>query len=75
MKICPILKAGTMVKNISASKGVKPGIISTHSDELRHESPECMGNKCEWYGAGCPAHSKIYWLWGTYSPRKGVNNV
>lgn len=54
--ICPILKAGTMIQAISVERQVRLNVVSTHSDHLRHESAECMGEECEWYDKGCPAH-------------------
>lgn len=50
-KICPILMAGTMISNIYAFEA--KGIKDTH---LFYESVRCMGEKCEWFDNGCPAH-------------------
>ncbi|KKM76241.1 hypothetical protein LCGC14_1382190 [marine sediment metagenome] len=45
---CPILKAGTMIKSYEKS---------LHFEALTHyESAECMGDNCEWFEHGCPAH-------------------
>ena len=54
MKTCPILKAGTM------EEGMETAIPA-------YERTECMGEKCEWYGNGCPAH-QVYTGYGGKTP-------
>lgn len=48
-KICPILMAGTMISNIDVIEVMK-------GHHLYYESVRCMGEKCEWFENGCPAH-------------------
>lgn len=47
-KICPILMAGTMISNIYR--------VGPKEHHLFYESVRCMGEKCEWFENGCPAH-------------------
>lgn len=49
-KICPILKAGTMLTRIHTETG------RTTVHDIYSDFPNCMGEDCEWYYRGCPAH-------------------
>lgn len=51
--ICPILKAGAMITRIQTETN-----RSTIHDVYR-ESAQCMREKCEWYGHGCPAYPEV----------------
>ena len=51
MKICPVLKAGTMLKaQLLESSGLQ-------RRTFLFESPECMGVICAW--ETCPAYPKV----------------
>lgn len=50
MKRCPILKAGTMVTQIHTTTG------HTTVHTVYHDYPGCMGEDCEWFENGFPAH-------------------
>ncbi len=63
MKTCPILKAGVMVTMIYTETS------HTTVHKVHHESPGCIGDKCEWYGYGCPAHPKYSGYAGKTPPR------
>ena len=54
--ICPILKAGTMIKSYEKTFTVGPGMGGSRHNDLQHESAECIGEDCEWFEHGCPAH-------------------
>lgn len=49
-KTCPILKAGTMINAVhtETSRTTVHNVYSTY--------PICIGEECEWYYHGCPAH-------------------
>ena len=50
-KICPVLKAGTMLKaQLLESSGLQ-------RRTFLFESPECMGASCAW--ETCPAYPKV----------------
>ena len=51
-KICPILMAGAMITEIHT----QTGHTTTHN--VLHEPALCIGDKCEWFKNGCPAHPK-----------------
>jgi len=59
MKTCPILKAGTMTESIMVEKQVAPSTVSTHSITVTRKAAECMGEECEWFDNGCPAHQGL----------------
>jgi len=50
MKTCPILKAGTMLNRIQTQTN-KTTVSSIYSKDAK-----CMGEECEWFEHGCPAH-------------------
>ena len=55
-KVCPILQAGRMLKNLSTrrSYGVKGD--ADFNAEAGHETSSCLKEQCEWYENGCPAY-------------------
>ena len=55
-KLCPILKAGIMVTGYEHTFSVGPGMGGSQHNQLTHESAQCMGEECEWFECGCPAH-------------------
>ena len=54
--ICPILQSGLMLKAVTLRR-YGGGVYSEYHAPLQAEkSAECMGDECEWYQQGCPAH-------------------
>lgn len=45
-KVCPILTAGSITKNSDTVKG----IVTVYT------GIDCMRERCEWYGQGCPRY-------------------
>ena len=54
--ICPILKSGTMIVSYEKTFSVGGGMGGSRHNTIQHESAECIGEQCEWFGHGCPAH-------------------
>jgi len=52
-KICPILMAGAMIDEIHTQTD------HTTVHRVYHDSVLCLGDKCEWYDNGCPAHPRL----------------
>lgn len=52
-KICPILMAGAMVRCIDSD------VERPTRYHLFHEPVICLGDKCEWFDNGCPAHPSV----------------
>jgi len=57
MKWCPILKAGTLLVALSSTSNYPiAGEIKLPYVNAIMGDAQCVGNKCEWYENGCPAH-------------------
>lgn len=52
-KICPILMAGAMIYEIHTQTD------HTTRHKVYHDSVLCLGDKCEWFDNGCPAHPRL----------------
>jgi len=52
-KICPILMAGAMIDEIHTQTD------HTTVHRVYHDSVLCLGDKCEWFDNGCPAHPRL----------------
>lgn len=55
MKKCPILQAGLMLSNLVTVGDFGQETINRLTAD---KNSECMGQECEWFGKGCPAHPK-----------------
>jgi len=56
-KVCPILQAGRMASSIGTRResGVQGDVDFSATIHYDHAAL-CMGEDCEWFEHGCPAH-------------------
>ena len=52
-KICPILMAGAMIYEIHTETD------HTMIHKVHHDPIRCIGDMCEWFDNGCPAHPRM----------------
>ena len=58
VKVCPILQAGRMASGIGTRGSMGyPGSDIQFSATIHYDQTSfCMGEDCEWFEHGCPAH-------------------